>query len=65
KETVLPGVTGVHIEAQSWEDIGDAIIRFDPSRFDPKTVRAHAETFSTERFVERMRDFIHRHALAR
>ncbi|MBU2613544.1 glycosyltransferase [Patescibacteria group bacterium] len=64
KETVLPGVTGIHIEAQAWEDIGDAIIRFDASRFDPKAIRAHAETFSTERFAAKMREFLDLHALA-
>lgn len=58
KETVIPGVTGVHIEAQSWEDIGDAVIRFDPTRYDPAAIRAHAETFSKQRFMERMSDFI-------
>ncbi|MFA5935590.1 MAG: glycosyltransferase [Patescibacteria group bacterium] len=52
-ETVKHGVTGLHLESQSWEDIGDAVIRFDPSRFDPNVIRAHAETFSKERFKER------------
>ncbi|MBI4138710.1 glycosyltransferase [Candidatus Uhrbacteria bacterium] len=64
KETVIPGVTGIHLETQSWEDIGDAVIRFDPTQFDPKTIRAHAEAFSTERFAEQMRAYID-HALAR
>jgi len=64
KETVIPGVTGIHLETQAWEDIGDAVIRFDASRYDPKAIRAHAETFSTERFKTKMRDFID-HAVAR
>lgn len=64
KETVIPGVTGIHLETQSWEDIGDAVIRFDASRYDAKAIRAHAETFSTERFTAAMNAFIE-HALAR
>lgn len=62
KETVIDGVTGIHLEAQAWEDIGDAIIRFDPSRFDPKAIRAHAEGFSNHRFKDAMRTYIS-HAL--
>jgi glycosyltransferase involved in cell wall biosynthesis len=49
-ETVRDGVTGIHLETQSWEDIGDAVIRFDTKRFDPAVIRAHAETYSSERF---------------
>jgi glycosyltransferase involved in cell wall biosynthesis len=64
KETVIPGVTGVHLETQTWEDIGDAVIRFDASAYDAKAIRAHAETFSTDRFKTKMRDFID-HAMAR
>lgn len=60
KETVIHGATGIHLEAQSWEDIGDAVIRFDPARFDPLTIRAHAESFSVERFKEKMSAFIER-----
>lgn len=51
-ETVVDGVTGRIIEAQTWEDIGDAVIRFDPQRYDPVRIRAHAELFSKERFKE-------------
>jgi glycosyltransferase involved in cell wall biosynthesis len=52
-ETVIPNVTGKIIDAQTWEDIGDAVIRWDPSLYDPVAIRAHAETFSKERFKER------------
>jgi glycosyltransferase involved in cell wall biosynthesis len=59
-ETIIPGVTGVHIEAQTWVDIGDAVIRFKPNDYDPYRIRAHAETFSTKRFQEELRAFINR-----
>ena len=58
KETVIHGVTGIHLEAQSWEDIGDAVVRFNPAQFNPLTIRAHAESFSVERFKEKMNAFI-------
>lgn len=57
RETVVPGVTGEFIEAQTWEDIGDAVIRFNASKYDPVTIRAHAEGFSKERFKERFKLF--------
>jgi glycosyltransferase involved in cell wall biosynthesis len=57
-ETVIRGVTGEFIEAQTWEDIGDAVIRFDPARYDPVAIRAHAEGFSKKRFQERIRLFV-------
>lgn len=59
-ETVIADVTGTFLEAQCWEDIGDAVIRFDPSAYDPKAVRARAETFSKQRFQTEMRAFIDR-----
>jgi len=59
-ETVVDGVTGKHLEAQCWEDIGDAVIRFDPSAYDPSVIRSHAETYSTERFKCEMRDTLER-----
>ncbi len=52
-ETVIDGVTGRLFEAQTWADIGDAVIRFDPSRYDPVAIRAHAQSFSKDRFKER------------
>lgn len=57
-ETVVNGVTGTHIEAQTWADIGDEVIRFDPSRFDPVRIRARAEEFAAPRFAERLRAFV-------
>lgn len=57
-ETVLDGVTGEFFEVQCWEDIGNAAIRFDPGRYDPRRIRAHAERFSKSRFKERMTELI-------
>lgn len=57
-ETIIPGVTGLHLEAQQWEDIGDAVIRFEATRFDPHVIRQHAEQFSKDKFIERFSQFI-------
>ncbi len=50
-ETVVDGATGIHLTEQTWEAIGDAVIRFDPTRFDAAAIRRHAETFSMDRFA--------------
>jgi glycosyltransferase involved in cell wall biosynthesis len=57
-ETVKDGVTGQFIEAQTWEDIGDAIIRFNPAHFDAAAIRAHAAQFAKDRFKEQFRTFL-------
>lgn len=51
-EIVEHGVTGIHITEQSWEAIGDAVIRFDPGRFDPHLIRKRAERYAAHRFRE-------------
>jgi len=53
-ETVIPGRTGVYIESQAWEDIGDAVIRHRAESYDPKEIRAHAETFSFNNFEKKI-----------
>lgn len=63
-ETVVHGVTGIHLQTQSWEEIGDVIIRFDPARFDPARIRDHAKTYSTERFKTQFAEFVD-HAYSR
>ena len=57
-ETVMDGVTGTFIEMQTWEDIGNAAIRFDPSRYDPRKIRLHAETFGKDAFQKRLKERI-------
>ena len=53
-ETVIPGKTGVFIEAQSWEDIGDAVIRYRLGAYQPEAIRKHAEQFSYAAFEDKL-----------
>jgi glycosyltransferase involved in cell wall biosynthesis len=53
-ETVVPGVTGIHMDTQSWESIGDAIIRFKTEKFNPQIIRNRAEEFSINRFRQQI-----------
>lgn len=57
-ETMSDGVTGPFLEAQYWEDIGNAVIRFDPTKYNPSAIRARAETFSKTRFLDEMKKFL-------
>jgi len=57
-ETVVDGVTGTFFDEQSWESLADTVVRFKPNAYDPAKIRAHAETFDTKVFHERMRAFV-------
>jgi glycosyltransferase involved in cell wall biosynthesis len=57
-ETVIEGVTGEFIDEQSWEELGNTIIRFQPERYDPTAIRQHAERFSTDRFKREVNQFV-------
>lgn len=59
-ETVLDGVTGEHIETQSWENIADAVIRFDAKKYDPARIRNRAEEFSERNFTQRLSEYLER-----
>ena len=54
-ETVVPGVTGILVEASSVDAFADAMSSFDPAAFDPTAIRRHAETFSADRFDRGLR----------
>ncbi len=57
-DSVVDGVTGTLYRPRSGENEVDALVRafqaFDPSGFDPETIRRHAESFSAEAFRARM-----------
>ncbi len=57
-ESVINGVTGEHIETQSWENIADAVIRFEPTKYEPTKIRARAEEFSEQAFKEKLKSYL-------
>lgn len=57
-ESVVPGVTGVFFDEQTWEAIGDAVIRFKPEQFNPVDIRNHALQFDREQFKRRIKSFV-------
>ncbi|MFI6169341.1 glycosyltransferase [Nocardia sp. NPDC051052] len=57
-DTVEPGSTGEHIPHGADEAVVDrlaeAMLDFDPAAYNPATIRAHAETFSSAAFRAQM-----------
>jgi glycosyltransferase involved in cell wall biosynthesis len=57
-ESLVDGKTGVFFEEQEVASLIDAIHRFEKLAFDPAAIRLHAEGFSKERFMQKMRDLV-------
>jgi glycosyltransferase involved in cell wall biosynthesis len=57
-ETIVPGITGEHFAEPTAESLAAVLRDFDPARYDPARLRAHAETFAPNRFIERLRALV-------
>ena len=57
-ETIVDGETGTFFRELSAGGLAGAIRAFDPACYDPARLRAHAEEFRPERFVERLRAIV-------
>jgi glycosyltransferase involved in cell wall biosynthesis len=57
-ETIRPGVTGEHFADATPESLAAALRAFDPARYDPAVLRAHAECFGPEPFKRRFAELV-------
>jgi len=60
-ETVVEGTrfpTGLFFREQSVQALKDAIAKFSTSKFDPLTIRTHAERFARPQFKERIQLYV-------
>ncbi len=57
-ESIIEGKTGTFFDEQTWECLADTLLRFDPTKFNPEIIRAHAQTYSTEAVSKRMRSLV-------
>ncbi len=64
-ETIVPGVTGAFFREPSAQSLAAAIRAFDPTRYEPRALRAHAEEFRPARFVARLRALVDETVAAR
>lgn len=59
-ETVIEGVTGEFFDEQIWEELADHLLRFDETKYNPETIKAHAEKFGVDRFKREMEHLVKR-----
>jgi glycosyltransferase involved in cell wall biosynthesis len=64
-ETIVEGETGTFFHAPEPAALAAVLRQFDPARFDPLRLRAHAETFAPARFVARLRAIVDETAATR
>lgn len=57
-ETVIPGVTGEFFAQQTVQSLAACLQKFDRDRYDPAQARAHARSFETTVFKQKMKAFI-------
>lgn len=58
KEIILPGVTGELFTYQTWEDLADTVVKFDPAKYNPQQIRARAEEFSLPNFKRQIKAYV-------
>jgi glycosyltransferase involved in cell wall biosynthesis len=59
-DTVVPDATGAFFAEQSADALTDALASFDPTAYDPRVIRAHAEQFNEAHFTARVWQVIKR-----
>ncbi len=59
-ETIKEGETGEFFEEQSWEELADKIIRFQPDKYNPQKIRDYARQFNAENFKNRIKALVER-----
>jgi hypothetical protein len=57
---VIEGVTGTLFREQTVEALCEALLAFDPERYDSRAIRSHAEQFDTSVFRQRIQAFVER-----
>jgi glycosyltransferase involved in cell wall biosynthesis len=57
-ETIIAGETGTFFHDPTPESLANVLRTFAPTAYDPTTLRAHAERFRPERFIERLKTIV-------
>lgn len=60
-DTVIPSVTGEHFHELTVESLMTVMQNFDASRYDPQTIREHAQKFDVSVFKRELLGFIEQH----
>lgn len=59
-ETIVEGETGEYFDEPTPESLARVLRGFQASRYDGTRIRAHAQRFSPETFIERLREIVER-----
>ncbi|HKU67617.1 MAG TPA: glycosyltransferase [Candidatus Baltobacteraceae bacterium] len=59
-ETIVEHETGEFFDEPAPESLASALRNFDDGRYDSQRLRAHAQRFAPERFIERLRAIVER-----
>lgn len=59
-ETIVENETGTFFDDPSPESLGAVLRGFDPSRFDRRILRSHAEKFAPPQFIDKLRAIVDR-----
>ncbi len=59
KETIIDGVTGIFFEHQTVDDLVQAIEKSERIQWNSEQIVRHAHTFSRERFLREMGEYVH------
>lgn len=57
-ETIVEGQTGEFFDDETPEALAHVLSRFDEHQYDSQHLRAHAQTFAPDRFIERLRAIV-------
>jgi glycosyltransferase involved in cell wall biosynthesis len=57
-ETVIENTTGTFFDEATPQSLAAVLRKFDPDRYDARRLRAHAEGFSPQRFIERFQAIV-------
>ena len=57
-ETIVQGETGEFFDSQTPESLAGVLRNFDEVQYDPHRLRAHAQTFSPDRFIARLQAIV-------
>ncbi len=58
RETIVPGVTGTFFDEPTSDSLAAAFRAFDGHAYEPRTIRAHAEGYTPERFRANLRALV-------
>ena len=58
-ETIQPGLTGVFFAEQTAESLVSAMRAAETNNWDPGVIRAHAQRYQPQIFVDKIREFVH------